>query len=106
MLPDKIENLLHVAESSSNGDDSVLSRQDDAKLTEGAVTAVSAVATAPELEAIALLPIRISRGTVIDLEGGSLLDPVARNKLLTAPHSFLEIELTKASDVSSGKAES
>ena len=75
MCPHRIEHGLHIARRRGGNHYSVLFGQDDAKLSEGTVTAV-AVAGHPELEAVALTPIRIRSIGVVDLPGGGVGYPI------------------------------
>src|SRR5260221_2707133 len=57
LVPDGGHLALEVAGVGGDGDDGVLFGNDDAELTAGAVAAKGVMRAAPELEAIALLPV-------------------------------------------------
>src|SRR5581483_9071099 len=100
VVPDEIYFALHVAGFGVDGDDGVLFGQDDGELAEGAVAAEAVMAAAPELVAIALVPIAglleffeiaARAGTLLDLEGGGLVDPGGGNDLAVVPTALAQI---------------
>lgn len=105
VIPDEVEDGLHIGESGGDGDDGVVLREDDAVLAEGAVGAVGVVAALPELVAIALVPVAIGVAAVGGLEGGGGVDVGFWEELFAVPGSVLEIELTEGGDVFGADAE-
>jgi hypothetical protein len=63
-IPDEIHHRRHVAGAGRDRDDGVVLRKDEAELAVGAVAPVEAVAAAPELVAVALLPVARRRTAV------------------------------------------
>jgi hypothetical protein len=98
-VPDDVEFALHVVGLSGDGDDGVFFGDDDAELAVFAIAAKGVVAAAPELEAVALVPIFGRVAAVGDLFGGGLLDPRSRNQLFAVPFAFLQIEQAEFGDV-------
>src|SRR5205823_2412413 len=91
-VPDDVEFALHVVGVGGDGDDGILFGNDDAELAVGAVTAEGVVAAAPELEAVALVPIFGRVAAIRNLSGSGLFDPRSWNELLASPLAFLQIE--------------
>lgn len=56
-LPDQIQYGLHIADACGDGDDGILQRHDDAKLSKRAIAPIAIVAAAPKLVAVPLLPV-------------------------------------------------
>src|SRR5690348_12735949 len=98
-VPKNIQNRLHIAGTAGDGDDSVLARHNDTILTESTVTSVGAVPAAPELVAIALIPIAFWITAVGCLDFGGRLDPTLGNDFFAIPFSFLKIELTEFGNI-------
>src|SRR5882724_7964806 len=105
-VPHQIQNGLQIANAAGDGDDCVLFWQNDAELTVRAVAAKSAVATAPELITVTLIPIALWVTAVCNLKRRRRLDPRLGNQLLPLPLPFLQVEQSKTRDVFCANAES
>ena len=68
-------------------------------LAERAVAAIGAVAAAPELVAVALVPVALRVAAVGGLPGGGRFDPRGGHELLALPLAFLQIQLAEPRDV-------
>src|SRR5262249_46732316 len=88
MLPDEIEDRLHVADATGDGEHGILLGHHEAELAEGAVAPVRPVAAAPELVAVALRPVAVLARAVGDLLAGRLLHPARGHKLAVFPLPF------------------
>jgi hypothetical protein len=83
VLPDFIQNRLHVLETANHGEHRILFRQDDAVLAERSVAAIAMVPTAPELITVAGRPIRVCLGiAIIRVRFRGLRDPFLRDDAL------------------------
>ncbi len=100
---------MEVAGLGRDGDHHVLIRNHDAQLAAGPVAAKRIVSAAPELKAVALLPIDADLGVgfllVRHLLGRGLFDPCLRDQLFAIPFAFLQIKLTELGDVFRAKLE-
>src|SRR5215469_13965659 len=65
VLPDFIQNRLHVLKTANHGEHRILFRQDDTVLAERSVAAIAMVPAAPELIPITGGPIRVCLGIAI-----------------------------------------
>ncbi len=99
VLPHQVQHRLHVAHAAGDGDDGVLLGHHDAVLAEGPVAAVDAVAAAPELVAVALVPVARRVAAVRDLARGGRRHPLGGQEALAAPLALLQVELAEAGDV-------
>ena len=79
VLPHQIEHGLHLLGAGEHGDDGVLLRQHDHVLAVGAVAAIS-VLRHPQLESVALLPVRLLALRVGDLHRRRLGHPTLREQ--------------------------
>ena len=70
-----------------------------AVLAEGAVAAVEAVAAAPELIAVALVPVALRVAAVRGLARGGRRHPLGGQELPALPRAALQVELAEAGDV-------
>src|SRR5579885_2341564 len=59
MVPDDIQNPLHIGGAACHRQNHLLLREHDAKLPKGPVSPIGLMPTAPELEAVALGPITV-----------------------------------------------
>src|SRR5947209_5600218 len=97
MFPNQVQFALHTGAFAGDRNNSVLFRQDNGELSESSVSAKSIVPAAPELVAVALVPIAFALqflqlgAGLLDFEAGGFLDPIGRNKLLSVPNTFLQI---------------
>ena len=101
-LPHEVEFTLHLAGLCGDGDDSVVLRDHEADLTVAAVATEAVVLAAPELKAIALLPVRrfaTGRFGIVHVLRGGFCDPFFREQRLPVPVAALQVELTKFRDV-------
>ena len=71
----------------------------DAELPERPIAPIGAVAAAPELVAVALIPIALRVAAVGGLPRGGRLDPRCGDELLPVPFPLLEVELAELGDV-------
>ena len=99
LVPDQVQDGLHVLDAAGDGDHGVLLGQHDAVLPEGPVAAIGAVAAAPELVAVALVPVAFGIAPVGGLPRGGRLHPGRGDKLLALPLALLQVELAEPGDV-------
>ncbi len=88
----QVEDGLHVLHAARDGDDHVLRRQDEAILAERAIAAERPVPRAPELVAIALVPVAGRVGAVRGLPAGRGVHPGRREQLTALPLALLQIQ--------------
>src|SRR5438874_2436414 len=99
MVPDKVEDGLHVSHTTRDGDHRILRGQHDAILSEGSIAPIGTVPATPELVAVALVPIALRVAAVRGLPRGRRLDPLLGHQLLPLPLALLQAELAKARNV-------
>ena len=99
VLPHQVHHAAHVLRAAGDRDDRVLLGHHDAELAERAVAAVDAVAAAPELVAVALLPVALRVAAVRHLARRGRLDPRGGQQLPPLPLALLQVELAEARDV-------
>ena len=97
VLPHQVEHRLHVLGAGEHRHHRVVLGQHDHVLTERAVAAV-AVLRHPQLEAVALLPIRLLALRVGDVHRRRVGDPPLGQQPATVPHAVVEVQLTEPGD--------
>src|ERR1044072_3515769 len=113
MLPNIVQQPWHVRGMAGDNDDEIPTRYDDAELSVGSVAAICAVPAAPQLVAVAVVPIAADIQTIDcllqrlclspnDVPGRGRLpgparriDPLLRQELTTFPLPPLQIELAE-----------
>src|SRR5207237_5875079 len=100
-----IDELLHIIDAAGDGDDRIMLGHNEAILAKRAIAAIGAVAAAPELIAVALIPIAFRVAAVGSLSRCGRLNPRLRHELLALPLSFLQIKLAELRDVFGANAE-
>src|SRR5579864_1423749 len=98
MPPHCIQHGLHIERRGSGDNDRVLVRQDDAKLAECTVTAVS-VTRHPELKPVALAPIRLQLIRIINLLRCGFSHPALGKQLIVVPPPAPQVQLAEFCDV-------
>src|SRR5262249_35320820 len=88
----------HVTDAARDRNHGVLLWNHDAVLAEGAVAAKRVVAAAPELVAVALVPVASRGRPVRGLSSSRFFDPSSGNKLLPVPSTLLQVQLSKSGD--------
>src|SRR5208282_6026702 len=74
-------------------------------LSKGAVAAVGAMPAAPELVAVALVPVARWAAAVGGLAGGRRLDPRLGDKLLVLPLALLQVKLAETGNIPGADAQ-
>src|SRR5256885_1834428 len=105
IIPYDVQLALHIARIRSKGDHGILLRQHHTELAVRAVAAVRAMAAAPKLKTIPLVPIPGGIAAVGALFRGGLFDPGGGNKLVTFPQPLLEIKLPELRNVLSSNVQ-
>src|SRR5687768_1858656 len=100
MLPGPIQNGLHIGGPAGNRDNRILLRHHNTVLSERPIPAIGSMLTAPELEAISLVPVATGcRVAVGNLGAGGGLYPLLGKQTLAVPDSLLQIELTESGNI-------
>src|SRR5205823_2347037 len=99
LVPNHVENRLHVSYTARDGDYRVLLGEHNAELAERSISAIGIVAATPKLVAVALVPVAFGIAAVGRLSAGGCIYPRLRHELLSLPLALLQIELAKAGDV-------
>src|SRR5262249_42782094 len=105
LVPDQVEHRLHILHAAGDRDHGVLFGEDEAILSERAVAAVGAMAAAPELVAVALVPVVLGVAAVRSLPRRGRLAPGLGHELFPLPLPLLEVELAEPGDVLGADAE-
>ena len=95
--PERVQHALHVGGVRRRGDHGVVLGQDHAELPVRAVAAV-AVPRHPELEAVALAPVRVRLVRVGHLAPGRLIDPRVAEQPPAVPDAALQVEQAELGD--------
>src|SRR5579884_590802 len=106
MFPDCIQNTLHIVRSARHGKNCIVLRHDNAKLPKRTISAIDIMSAAPELEAIALIPIVVGIVSIGYMLSGGLFYPRFRHDSLPVPYPTLQIELTKFREIHRSQSQS
>ena len=102
LFPNEVEFGLHLAGLRGDGNDGVVLGDHEADLAVATITTEAVVLAAPELKAVALLPIgRFAAGRfgIVHVLRGGFCDPFFGEQLLPVPFAALQVELAKLRDV-------
>ena len=98
--PDVVQNLLHISYEAGQDQNGVLLREGDHVLTVCPVKAEAAMLAAPDLIAVALLPVgAVAGGGVINLSRGCLPDPFLRKNAFSIENAVVQIKKAQLGDV-------
>src|SRR5688572_11076363 len=92
VFPDEVHEGLHVGGAAGDGEDHVVFGEDETELAEGAIGAKAGGFVAPELIAVAVIPIAVGAAAGGRLAGAGGGGPRFGEKTVAVPVSFLEIE--------------